>query len=244
LLIKESPEVAMAKHGKKYRNALKKAGDRHLVVSVDNALTKVKECAFAKFDESIDVSINLGINAAKGDQVVRGSVLLPHGTGKRARVLVFAKGDYALAAEKAGADYVGSEDLIKKIEDGWMDFEYAVATPDIMGAVGKLAKILGPRGLLPNKKVGTVTFDVAHIVSDLKKGRSFFKNDKQGIVHLSIGKVSFDASWLRENMGAVLKSVLAAKPASSKGKYLKKATVASTMGIGFAMNLDEFLRVA
>ncbi|HEV2917041.1 MAG TPA: 50S ribosomal protein L1 [Candidatus Babeliales bacterium] len=233
----------MAKHGKKYRDSLKKAGDRYQILSVDNALAKVKECAYAKFNESVDLNLNLGINAAKGDQVVRGSVLLPHGTGKKARVIVFAKGDYAFAAEKAGADYVGAEDLIKKIEDGWMDFEYAVATPDIMGAVGKLAKILGPQGKLPNKKVGTVTFDVAQIVSDLKKGRAFFKNDKQGIVHMSIGKMSFDNNSLRENLNAVLKAVLAAKPASSKGKYLKKATIASTMGIGFSINADEFLRV-
>jgi large subunit ribosomal protein L1 len=234
----------MAKHGKKYRNALAKVSDRLAVLPVADALAKVKDLAYAKFDESVDVSINLGINATKGDQVVRGSVLLPHGTGKRARVIVFAKGDYAAAAEKAGADYVGSEDLIKKIEDGWMDFDYAVATPDIMGAVGKLAKLLGPRGLLPNKKVGTVTFDVAAIVSDLKKGRSFFKNDKQGNVHLSIGKVSFDVNRLRDNLSTVIKAVLGAKPASAKGKYLKKATIASTMGIGFPVNPDEFLRTA
>lgn len=234
----------MAKHGKKYRNALAKVSDRLAVLPVADALARVKDLAYAKFDESVDVSINLGINATKGDQVVRGSVLLPHGTGKRARVIVFAKGDYAAAAEKAGADYVGSEDLIKKIEDGWMDFDYAVATPDIMGAVGKLAKLLGPRGLLPNKKVGTVTFDVAAIVSDLKKGRSFFKNDKQGIVHLSIGKVSFDVNRLRDNLSTVIKAVLGAKPAAAKGKYLKKATIASTMGIGFPVNPDEFLRTA
>lgn len=234
----------MAKHGKKYRNALAKVSDRLAVLPVADALAKVKDLAYAKFDESVDVSINLGINATKGDQVVRGSVLLPHGTGKRARVIVFAKADYAAAAEKAGADYVGAEDLIKKIEDGWMDFDYAVATPDIMGAVGKLAKLLGPRGLLPNKKVGTVTFDVAAIVSDLKKGRSFFKNDKQGIVHLSIGKVSFDVNRLRDNLSTVIKAVLGAKPAAAKGKYLKKATIASTMGIGFPVNPDEFLRTA
>jgi large subunit ribosomal protein L1 len=237
-------DVFMARHGKKYKEAVAKAGNRLVVLPIDDALAKVKGLAYAKFDESVDVSVNLGINATKGDQVVRGSVMLPHGTGKKARVIVFAKGDYANQAEKAGADHVGAEDLIKKIEDGWMDFDYAVATPDIMGAVGKLAKLLGPRGLLPNKKVGTVTFDVATIVSDLKKGRSFFKNDKQGIVHLSIGKVSFNSNALRENLTASIKAILGAKPAAAKGKYLKKATIASTMGLGFLVSPDEFLRTA
>jgi large subunit ribosomal protein L1 len=234
----------MAKHGKKYKNALAKAGDRLVALPVNDALMKVKDFSYVKFNESVDLSLNLGIDAAKGDQVVRGSVLLPHGTGRKARVIVFAKGDYAFVAEKAGADYVGAEDLIKKIEDGWMDFEYAVATPDMMGAVGKLAKLLGPRGLLPNKKVGTVTFDVGPMVLDLKKGRSFFKNDKQGIVHMSIGKISFDIVQLRDNVVAAIKSVLAVKPAAAKGRYLKKATVASTMGVGFMVSLDEFIRTA
>src|SRR5262249_32775711 len=152
------------------------------------------------------------------------------------RVIVFAKGDYADQAFKAGADVVGADDLIKKIEDGWLDFEYAVATPDVMGAVGRLAKILGPRGLLPNKKVGTVTFDVADVVADLKKGKSFFKNDKQGIVHFSIGKVSFDVAQLRDNFNALLKAVNAAKPAASKGKYIKRVSVSSTMGVGIFVN--------
>ena len=232
----------MAKHGKKYITALEKAGNRHNPISVDQAFEKVKSIAYAKFNESVDVSLNLGINAVKGDQVVRGSVILPHGAGKKVRVIVFAKGDYAEQALKAGADVVGSDDLIKKIEDGWLDFEYAVATPDVMGAVGRLAKILGPRGLLPNKKVGTVTFDVADVVTDLKRGKSFFKNDKQGIVHFSIGKVSFDVAQLRDNFNALLKAVFAAKPAAAKGKYIKRVSVSSTMGVGIFVNADELVR--
>jgi large subunit ribosomal protein L1 len=232
----------MARHGKKYTHALEKAGDRHNPLLIDQALEKVKSIAYAKFNESIDVSLNLGINAVKGDQVVRGSVILPHGAGKKVRVIVFAKGDYAEQALKAGADVVGADDLIKKIEDGWLDFEFAVATPDVMGAVGKLAKILGPRGLLPNKKVGTVTFDVADVVTDLKKGKAFFKNDKQGIVHFSIGKVSFDLAQLRDNYNALLKAVFAAKPAAAKGKYLKRVSVSSTMGVGIFVNADELVR--
>jgi large subunit ribosomal protein L1 len=232
----------MAKHGKKYVTALEKAGNRHNPVTVDQALEKVKSLAYAKFNESVDVSFNLGINAEKGDQVVRGAVTLPHGAGKKVRVIVFAKGDYAEQALKAGADIVGADDLIKKIEDGWLDFEYAVATPDIMGTVGRLAKILGPRGLLPNKKVGTVTFDVADVVADLKKGKAFFKNDKQGIVHFSIGKVSFDVAKLRDNFNALVKAVYAAKPAASKGKYIKRASVSSTMGVGIFMNADDLVR--
>ncbi len=232
----------MATHGKKYIQALEKAGNRHNPLAIDQAFERVKALAYAKFNESVDVSLNLGINAVKGDQVVRGSVILPHGIGKKVRVIVFAKGDYAEQALKAGADIVGADDLIKKIEDGWLDFEYAVATPDVMGAVGKLAKILGPRGLLPNKKVGTVTFDVADVVADLKRGKSFFKNDKQGIVHFAIGKVSFDLAQLRENFHALVKAVYSAKPAAAKGKYIKRVSVSSTMGVGIFVNADELVR--
>jgi large subunit ribosomal protein L1 len=167
---------------------------------------------------------------------------LPYSKGKEKVVIVFAKGEYADAAKKAGADFVGMEDLIEKIQGGWLDFDYAVATPDVMGAVGVLAKVLGPRGLLPNKKVGTVTFDVAEIVTDLKKGRAFFRNDKQGIIHFSIGKVSFDVKKLHENLDALVKAVMASKPATAKGKYLKKMTVSSTMGIGISINPDELVR--
>lgn len=230
----------MAKHGKKYRAAVSKKPSNDL--GVDVAFQQVKDLSFVKFDESVDVSINLGIDASKGEQTVRGSVVLPYGKGKEKVVIVFAKGEYADAAKKAGADFVGMEDLIEKIQGGWLDFDYAVATPDVMGTIGVLAKVLGPRGLLPNKKVGTVTFDVDAIVADLKRGRAFFRNDKQGIVHFSIGKVSFDVKKLHENLDALVKAVVAVKPATAKGKYLKKMTVSSTMGIGISINPDEFVR--
>ena len=230
----------MTTRGKKYRGAREKVPARQ-VLSVQDALNKVKETAYAKFDESVDVSINLGIDPSKGEQVVRGSVVLPYGRGKQVRVVVFAKGDHAIEAEKAGAEFVGTDDLVDKISAGWMDFDYAVATPDLMGLVGKLAKQLGPRGLLPNKKLGTVTFDVGDVVQDLKKGRMFFKNDKGGIVHFSFGKRSFDANKLKENLTAFIKALMAAKPASAKGKYLKKMTISSTMGVGISINPDELV---
>jgi len=230
----------MAKHGKKYKAAvLRKPTDN---LGADVALQKVKDLSFVKFDESIDVALNLGIDANKGEQTVRGSVVLPYSKGKEKIVIVFAKGEYADAAKKAGADFVGLEDLIEKVQGGWLDFDYAVATPDVMGAVGALARVLGPRGLLPNKKVGTVTFDVESIVSDLKKGRAFFRNDKQGIIHFSIGKVSFDVQKLHDNLNALVKAVIASKPATAKGKYLKKMSLSSTMGIGISVNPDEFVR--
>ena len=204
-----------------------------------SALDFVVKNAHAKFDESVDIDAVLGIDASKGEQTVRGSVLLPHGTGKTVRVIVFAKGEYEEAAKKAGADFVGAEDLVEKIEGGWDEFEAAVATPDLMGLVGKVAKILGPRGLLPNKKIGTVTFDVKSIVSDLKKGRVSFRNDKTGIVHAPFGKVSFGAEKLLANIVALVKAIQANKPATSKGKYLKKLVVSSTMGVGIVLNPDE-----
>jgi large subunit ribosomal protein L1 len=226
----------MAMHGKKYREAKEKiASDKKF--SLVEGLAKIKELAHAKFDESVDAHVNIGIDPSKGEQAVRGSVLLPFGTGKKVRIIVFAKGDYAEQARKAGADFVGTDDLVEKITGGWLDFEFAVATPDVMGMVGKLAKILGPKGLLPNKKVGTVTFDVADIVQDLKKGRVFFKNDKNAIVHFSFGKKSFDVKHLQENINAFLKALAASKPSTSKGRFIKKVTITSTMGP--AVNLDE-----
>lgn len=230
----------MSKHGKKYIKS-KQLVENLANLSVKDALAKVKSTVYTKFDESVDVAVNLGIDASKGDQGVRGSVVLPHGKGKVPRVIVFAKGDYAEQAEKAGADLVGSDDLIEKIEGGWMDFDYAVATPDLMGAVGKLAKLLGPRGLLPNKKLGTVTLNVGSIVGELKKGRAFFKNDKQGIVHFSFGKASFDADKLYDNFSAFIKAVISAKPASSKGKFIRKLSVSSTMGPGISINPEDVL---
>lgn len=229
----------MSKHGKKYDKAREHIAQSPLPLK--DALSKVKTLAFAKFDESVDVHVNLGIDASKGEQVVRGSVVLPHSKGAAVKVLVFAKGDYVDEAKKAGADYIGADDLIEKITGGWMDFNFAVATPDMMAAVGKVAKILGPRGLLPNKKLGTVTFDVASVVADLKKGRVFFKNDKNGIVHFSFGKVSFPIEKLQENLSAFTKALASSKPASSKGKFLKKMTICSTMGVGVQLNPDDVL---
>jgi len=231
----------MPKHGKKYIEANKRLVAGQMLAAAQ-ALAKIKELAYAGFDESVDVAVNLGIDPSKGEQVVRGSVTLPYTKGAAPRIVVFAKNEYADEAKKAGADFIGVEDLIEKISAGWMDFDFAVATPDLMGLVGKVAKILGPRGLLPNKKLGTVTFDVAAVVQDLKKGRAFFKNDKQGIVHFSLGKVSFDGDKLQENYAAFMKALLSAKPTTSKGKFIKKVTVASTMGPGIQVNPDENVR--
>jgi large subunit ribosomal protein L1 len=231
----------MSKPGKKYTAAAKKV-ERSVSLPVNDALAKLKELAFAKFDESVDVNVNLTIDATKGEQTVRGSVFLPYQIAKSPRIIVFAKGDQAELAQKAGADLVGAQDLIEKIEQGWMEFDYAVATPDMMGAVGKLAPILGPRGLLPNKKLGTVTLEVTGIIEDLKKGRLFFKNDKSGIVHFKFGKVSLDKEKLQENLVAFVRALISVKPATAKGKYLKKITVSSTMGPGISINPDELMR--
>lgn len=227
----------MAKHGKKYKEAEAKL-DAEKKYSLAEGISKIKELAHAKFDESIDAHINIGIDPSKGEQSVRGSVLLPNGTGRKVRIVVFAKGDYAEKAKKAGADFVGAEDLVEKILNGWLEFDFAVATPDIMGMVGKLAKVLGPKGLLPNKKVGTVTFDVADIVQDLKKGRVFFKNDKNAIVHFTFGKKSFDVKKLEENINAFLKALAISKPPTSKGRFIKKVTITATMGPSVPVNLD------
>ena len=224
--------------GKKY-SQLKDNYTKGKPLSAREGLQKVKELSFAKFDESVDASVNLGIDPTKGDQIVRGSVLLPHSIGREIKIAVFAKGDHAAEAEKAGADYVGAEDLIEKIQGGWLGFTHAVATPDLMVLVGKVAKILGPRGLVPNKKTGTVTFDVADVIEDLKKGRLFFKNDKHGIVHFSFGKKSFDEQRLIDNYRAFMKALVAAKPPASKGKFVQKVSVSSTMGLGVPLNPDE-----
>ncbi len=229
------------KRGKKYKKAAEGVG-RTKSFSLDEAVAQLKERAFAKFDESVDVNINVGIDPSKGDQVVRGSVVLPHGNGKKVRVVVFTKGEYVDKALKAGADHVGLEELMDKITKGWMDFEYAVATPDVMDVVGRLAKLLGPRGLLPNKKIGTVTFDVEGIVRELKSGRMFFKNDKNAIVHFSLGKVSFDKERIKENVQAFVKALVGSKPASSKGKFVKKITLSSTMGVGLGVRVEELVK--
>ena len=228
----------MASKGKKYRTAKEKVTFEK-PLSYSEGLKAVKDLSFVKFDESVDVDVNVGIDPSKGDQVVRGSVMLPHSIGKKAIIVVFAKGEHAEAAQKAGADFVGDEDLIEKIQGGWLDFTTTVATPDMMAMVGKVAKILGPRGLVPNKKTGTVTFDVADTVAELKRGKHFFKNDKNGIIHFSIGRVSFDAEKLKDNLVTFMKALTASKPAASKGRFIKKVTVSSTMGVGVPFNPDE-----
>jgi len=228
----------MVKHSKNHRKALQAVSKLELLSNKD-AIAKVKSLSHVKFDESVDVDVNLGIDATKGDQVVRGGVVLPHGTGKKVRIVVFARGEAAMQAEKAGADFVGAEDLIEKISQGWVDFDFAVATPDMVASIGVLAKILGPKGLLPNKKLGTVTLNVGSVVTDLKKGKAFFKNDKQGIVHFSIGKVSFDALALQENFVTFMKTLIASKPAASKGKFIRKITMSSSMGVGIGVNLEQ-----
>ena len=230
----------MSKVGKKHRAAREAVGAAE-ALPLQEALQKVISTAHTKFDESVDVDVVLGIDATKGDQGVRGAVLLPHGTGKQVRVVAFAKGEYEEAAQKAGADYVGVEDLIEKIQGGWTGFDAAVATPDLMGAVGKVARVLGPRGLLPNKKIGTVTFDIASIVDELKKGRVSYRNDNTGVLHAPFGKVSFGAEKLAENLKALLKAVVASKPTASRGRYIRKVSISSSMGIGMEVQLDNIL---
>lgn len=230
----------MAKHGKKYRTGKEKI-DRSKRYPVIEALQLVKETAYAKFNESVDLALNLGVDPKYSDQMVRGAVVMPHGTGKSVRVAVFAKGDKAKEAEDAGADIVGAEDLATKIEGGFLDFEKTIATPDMMKVVGKLGKILGTRGLMPNPKVGTVTNDVAKAVRELKAGKVEFKVQKEGIVHVSIGKIQMSAEQLQANLAALMEAVMKAKPASAKGVYLKAATVSSTMGPGVKMDTGDLV---
>ena len=224
--------------GKKFVNASANI-DPNKEYSLEEALVLVKENVFTKFDETVDLALNLGVDPRKSDQMVRGTVVLPHGTGKTVKVLVFAKGEKEKEARDAGADIVGAEDLVEKIQKGWLDFDSAVATPDIMGLVGKLGKVLGPRGLMPNPKLGTVTFDVGKAVKEIKAGKVEYKAEKAGIVHVPIGKASFDKEKLIDNASAVIKSISKAKPASSKGKYLKKVTVSSTMGPGVKLDIAK-----
>jgi large subunit ribosomal protein L1 len=224
--------------GKKMKTAVEKV-DPGKEYPLEEAVNKVKELAYAKFDETVDLAFNLGVDPRKSDQMVRGTVVLPHGTGKNVRVLVFAKGEKEKEAREAGADFVGAEDMIEKINKGWLDFEKVVATPDIMGLVGKLGKILGPRGLMPNPKLGTVTFDVAKAVKEIKAGKVEYKAEKAGVVHVPIGKVSFDQQKLIDNAKAIIDSVNRAKPSTSKGKYLKKLCISSTMGPGLKVDINS-----
>ncbi len=227
--------------GKKIIDAKKKV-ERTREYSLEEAVDLVKELAYAKFDESVDLAINLGVDPKKSDQMVRGTVVLPHGTGKEVKVLVFAKGEKEKEALEAGADYVGAEDLVEKIQKGWLDFDKAVATPDVMSLVGRLGRILGPRGLMPNPKLGTVTFDVAKAVKEIKAGKVEFKVDKGGIVHMPVGKVSFDRDKLIENIQVAIDAILKAKPAAAKGKYIKRITLSSTMGPGIRIDPNTVVK--
>jgi large subunit ribosomal protein L1 len=224
--------------GKKYKAVSEKV-DRNKRYRLDEALALVKQTAVRKFDESVDAAINLGVDPKHADQVVRGAVVLPHGMGKAVRLAVFAKGDKAREAQEAGADIVGAEDLAAKIQEGFMDFDKVVATPDMMGVVGRLGKVLGPRGLMPNPKVGTVTQDIARAVKEQKAGKVEFRVEKAGIVHVPFGKASFDPQRLRENFTAIMEVIFKAKPQTAKGVYVKNVTVSTTMGPGIKLDLAE-----
>ena len=225
----------MSTRGKRYLQSREKI-DRTSRYDLDEGLKLLKETGRAKFDESVDMSIRLGVNPKHADQMIRGTLVLPHGVGKTVKILVFAKGEKEKEAREAGADLIGAEDLVEKITGGWTDFDKAIATPDLMGMVGKLGKILGPRGLMPNPKVGTVTFDVGRAIKELKAGRVEFKVDKTGIVHTTVGKISFDIEKLKENVLALMDVIVRAKPASSKGTYLKSVAISTTMGPGIKLD--------
>lgn len=226
----------MPKRGKHYKNALTKY-DKTQTYEMGEALKNVCEIAGAKFDETVEVHIKLGVDGRHADQQVRGAVVLPNGTGKTKRVLVFAKGAKAQEAEAAGADYVGAEEMAQKIQsEGWFEFDAVVATPDMMGVVGRLGKVLGPKGLMPNPKSGTVTMDVEKALHEIKAGKVEYRLDKQNIIHAAIGKVSFGPEKLLENMNTLMEAVVKAKPAAAKGQYLRSVTVASTMGPGVKVN--------
>jgi large subunit ribosomal protein L1 len=229
--------------GKKYLDALAKV-DRNQRYLLEDSVRLAKETARAKFDETVEMSIRLGVDPRQADQNIRGTVTLPHGMGKAVRVLAFAKGEKEKEAQEAGADFVGGDDLVKKITDGWLDFDKTVATPDMMAAVGRIGKILGPRGLMPNPKTGTVTMDIGKAVKEIKAGKLEYRVDKAGIVHVPVGKASFASEQLIDNAKAVLVSVLRAKPASAKGNYIKGVTVTTTMGPGIKIDLAQIRAMA
>lgn len=228
------------KHGKKYLEAAKLV-DRTMQYDTAEAIALVKKTATAKFDETVEVHIRTGCDGRHAEQQIRGAVVLPNGTGKTVRVLVFAKGDKVNEAEAAGADHVGGEELIPRIQnEGWLDFDVVVATPDMMGVVGRLGKVLGPKGLMPNPKAGTVTMDVAKAISDIKAGKIEYRLDKANIIHVPVGKTSFEESKLQENFDALMEAIVKAKPAALKGQYLRSITLATTMGPGVKVNVAKY----
>ena len=232
----------MKKHGKKYRAALEKieTGRKY---NLETAVAKVKEIAFAKFDETVELTVWLGVDPRKADQLVRGTIVLPHGLGKSKTVLVIAQGDKVREAEEAGADIVGGEDIVNRIKGGWTEFDAVIATPDMMRLVGQLGKILGPRGLMPNPKTGTVTPNIAQAVREIKAGKVEFRVDKTGIVHAPVGKISFPSQSLIENTHALVDSVVKAKPSAAKGKFLRSVTMSSTMGPGIVIDTTHVTEV-
>ena len=225
----------MPKHGKKYVEASKLV-DRANLYEVSEAIELAKKTTTAKFDETVEVAFKLGVDPRQSDQMIRGAVVLPNGTGKTQTVLVFAKGEKAKEAEAAGADFVGADDIVAKIQGGWFDFDVAIATPDMMGVVGKIGRLLGPKGLMPNPKTGTVTMDVTKAINDVKAGKIEYRVDKTGIIHAPIGKASFEQEKLEENFKTLCDVLIKAKPASSKGQYIRSVTVSSTMGPGVKIN--------
>jgi len=225
----------MPKHGKKYREARQQI-NREEYYSPEEALDLVKKVSKAAFDETVELAVRLGVNPKHADQQVRGAVVLPHGTGRTVRVLVFAKGEKAAEAESAGADIVGGEELAEKIQGGWLDFDIAVATPDMMGVVGKLGRILGPRGLMPNPKSGTITFDLQRTIEEIKAGKVEYRTEKAGNIHLPIGKISFTPEKLQQNFYTVLEALIRARPPAAKGQYIRSITVSSTMGPGIKIS--------
>lgn len=228
----------MSKSTKKHAAAMSQI-DRTKVYELGTALDVVKKAAYAKFDETVDVAVKLGVDPRHADQMVRGAVVLPNGLGKDVRVLVFAKGEKEKEALEAGADYVGADDLVAKIQEGWFEFDTAIATPDMMGVVGKIGKLLGPRGLMPNPKVGTVTFEVGRAVKESKAGKVEFRVEKAGIIHAPVGKVSFESDKLKGNVLALVEALVKAKPSAAKGTYIKKISVSSTMGAGINLDISD-----
>jgi large subunit ribosomal protein L1 len=228
----------MARVGKKYKNAAAQVEERGY--RLDEALPLVKKIAPAKFDETVEVSMRLGVDPKHADQMVRGTVVLPHGLGRSKRVCVIAAGDKMKEAEDAGADHVGGEEMVQKIQEGWLDFDALIATPDVMKTVGKLGKVLGPKGLMPNPKTGTVTVDIAQAVKEVKAGKVEFRVDKTGVIHVPVGKLSFDSGKLLENANSLLQAVVKAKPAVAKGKYVRSVTICSTMGPGVPLDTTPY----